>query len=320
MKLTPKTFSLISLVLLLTALVNPTIQVYADSVSVISGPTGTITNGWYTTEPTITVQAYCDDGHNDNGPQTPVVIPLLAAGPDIVTEPSGKYFVQLMSDSDFNLYIVINNGTPNVVHNYTCPYYGYQEMKTPTNVLWQGNIQYDTTVPTITITSPSNFSEESSSDSSITVTGKANDTISGIQSIHVNGVNATVTGSSFSAQINLSYGLNKITATATSNSGATTSTQPIDIVRDQQVITSTGTATINPYPVQTVTVPSNNSAKLSSNKPAGRSKPKNSHISTTPVKVAGGVAMGAAGVGIASWLGFIPYKKIGILISKVIFK
>jgi len=63
-----------------------------------------------------------------------------------------------------------------------------------------------------------------------------------------------------------------------------------------------------------------NGTPISQNATPQSTKPKTSP-SSTPVKVAGGVgAAGAVGVATASWLGYVPYKKIGLFVGKFILK
>jgi len=77
------------------------------------------------------------------------------------------------------------------------------------------------TPPTLAITSPAKGSSTNSS--AVTVSGLAT-AASGIKSVAVNGVAATLSGSGFSAPLPLTPGLNTIKATVTTNSGAITST------------------------------------------------------------------------------------------------
>jgi hypothetical protein len=76
------------------------------------------------------------------------------------------------------------------------------------------------TAPTITISSPGTDATESSS--SVNVSGSVT-AATGVESVSVNGVNATVSGSSFSATVPLTAGSNTITAVVAANSGVTAS-------------------------------------------------------------------------------------------------
>jgi hypothetical protein len=84
--------------------------------------------------------------------------------------------------------------------------------------------------PVVTISTPANSSTTNAT--SITVTGTATDSISGIASVTVNGVTATITGNNWSAaNVPLSIGANTITATATDNAqtGGNTGTASITV-------------------------------------------------------------------------------------------
>jgi arylsulfatase A-like enzyme len=84
--------------------------------------------------------------------------------------------------------------------------------------------------PVVTIATPANSSTTNAT--SITVTGTATDSISGIASVTVNGVTATITGNNWSASnVPLSIGANTITATATDNAqtGGNTGTASITV-------------------------------------------------------------------------------------------
>jgi hypothetical protein len=76
------------------------------------------------------------------------------------------------------------------------------------------------TPPTITISSPATNATETSS--SVNVSGSVMAT-TGVESVTVNGVNATVSGSSFSATVPLTAGSDTITAVVTASSGVTAS-------------------------------------------------------------------------------------------------
>ncbi len=88
--------------------------------------------------------------------------------------------------------------------------------------------QYETTAPSISISSPSSTSSGSPTftfGSSYTVTGTVSDANSGVASVYVNGVRASVNGNSWSATISLGSGYTTtVTATATDNAGNQAST------------------------------------------------------------------------------------------------
>ena len=219
-----------------------------------------------------------------------------------------------------------NYRTDLVACNWNTPNPNYQ-------VLWSQTIQYDESSPTISITSPSNNTDFASSTSQITVSGTVSDSGSGIQSVTVNGVNATVSGSIYSAAVNINYGLNTITAVATSNVNSTTTSQPISVFRYESASSGSGTSNTITNPIQPVTTPSNTTVtptvttttptvtSTTSNNTNMQPKTTNSSAISTPVKVAGSVGVaGGAGLATASFLGYVPYKKIGLLIFKIVGK
>lgn len=298
-------------------------KAFADPAQLISGPTGTIVNGWYTDHPTVTVQAVC--GGSPYGNVFSVDIAGWSWSGSGTPEQSlpGRHYVELLSNDNSNIYIN-NDGT---LSPYLAGGCSNPDGSSPTTVLWQGYIQWDTTSPTISITSPSNNTNLASNDSTTTVTGNVSDTGSGIQSVTVNGVKASVSGSTFTASINISYGLNTISAIATSNSGATTTSQSISVFRYENASSGSGTSgtTSNKPTIGTITKPTTGTPTNTT--PSGNSTNNNANNKTvsspvsTPVKVAGGVgAAGAVGIGAASWLGYIPYKRIGLFVGKVFLK
>ena len=103
--------------------------------------------------------------------------------------------------------------------------------------------------PMVTISTPANSSTTSAT--TITVTGTATDSISGIASVTVNGVTATITGNNWTAaNVPLSVGANTITATATDNAqtGGNTGTASITVTLapNAPVITNVATGPTAP--------------------------------------------------------------------------
>ena len=92
-----------------------------------------------------------------------------------------------------------------------------QQQALPADLLLEQDLY---TPPAITIASP--VAGTSVSSTSVTVSGSLS-AVTGVRSVTVNGVGATVSGSSFSASVPLIPGANTITAVLTSNSGVTAS-------------------------------------------------------------------------------------------------
>lgn len=98
--------------------------------------------------------------------------------------------------------------------------------------------------PTIVITSPSAGSTTDTA--TVTVAGQVN-AATGVKSVTVNGVSASVSGSSFTATVPLTAGSNTLTATVVANSGVTSSTS-------ETVDYSASTTTTSPSPTITPAV------------------------------------------------------------------
>lgn len=94
----------------------------------------------------------------------------------------------------------------------------------------------DTTPPTISIDSPSDGAVVS--DASLLVSGTAGDNVE-VAGVTVNGVNASLSGTQFSATIGLSEGANTVTAVATDAAGNTASTS-IQVALDTGAPDTTG--------------------------------------------------------------------------------
>jgi len=297
----------------------------ADPAQLVSGPTGTQVNGWYTEHPTVTVQAVCNGSPYGNTFSMDIAgWSWSGSGPTPEQAQPGKHYVELLSNDNSNMYIN-NDGT---LSPYLAGGCSNPSGSSPTTVLWQGYIQWDTTSPTIGISSPSNNTNTASS--TIQVTGSVSDTGSGVQSVTVNGTAASVSGSAYSITMPLVVGLNTFQATATSNSGQQTQSNSITVNRYENPAsansatpaiptTTTGTGSTTPTKQTTTnngTTPATGNAQNTPQATDNKSAPI-----STPVKVAAGAGgVGAAGLATASFLGYIPYKKIGLLASKLLLK
>lgn len=201
-----------------------------------------------------------------------------------------------------------------------------------TNVVWQGEIKYDTVPPTISTTSPSN--NTNTGDSTIQVAGTVS-TISGVQSVTVNGTPATVQGNSWSVTMPLTIGINSFVATATDVAGHQTPTSATTVFRYElpssasPVSTGSSGTTSSTSPATPLVKSTGKSNSTASGSPStGTNVPANTKTATTPsapisAPVKAGVGAGAvagAGLATASYLGYIPYKKIGLLVGKFFLK
>ena len=191
--------------------------VFADALQYVSGPVCTTVNGWCTTHPLLTVKtvgAVCL-GYPQPSQQFQIDVAgwSWSGGADN-TPPqaqAGKHYVQVLSDSNSDEFL--ENDGKTITPNAACG----STTGTPSVVVWQGYIQWDETPPTVSIMSPSNNSNEDTS--KITVTGAVSDDASGVASVAVNDVAATLGNGTYSAIINLQTGINTISIVAKDNAG-----------------------------------------------------------------------------------------------------
>lgn len=104
-------------------------------------------------------------------------------------------------------------------------------------------INLDKTPPAISITSPVNSVTLTSS--SVSVTGNASDSLSGVSTVTCNGVSATVQTGSFTCSVNLSLGSNTITAQATDLAGNPSSAN-VNVTRSNPPLLTSLTPTSAP--------------------------------------------------------------------------
>lgn len=187
---------------------------------------GTYVNGYYTSPPSLIIDIY---------PSYPA--PCVAVGGTspvgrhtftlntITASPNGSYHWQLLEDMNNNALVVkeINENwaTDIISCNWNTPNPNYSS-------IWDSYIKYDTSPPTVSITSPSNNTNLTTT--TLTIIGSATDIASGVASVTVNGVVASVNGSTFNATIPLEKGLNTITATATDNVGKSATSNSITVL------------------------------------------------------------------------------------------
>jgi len=112
----------------------------------------------------------------------------------------------------------------------------------------------DTAPPTITISTPANNTTLNTP--SITVTGTVSDTLSGVSTVTINGINAVINGDTYTASnIPLVEGVNTITATASDRAGNTaTSSITVNLDTTPPVISITSPVDGSTVNTDTITV------------------------------------------------------------------
>jgi flagellar capping protein FliD len=148
--------------------------------------------------------------------------------------------------------------------------------------------------------------------------------------VTINGKNATVTGNTFSVKIPLAVGINSLSAIATDIAGHQTTSSAVTVFRYESATSgeSTNTANGTMNTDSTKNISSSNSANnaLSSNSEEKiptkvANSTEVSQTISTPVKA--GITAGAlagTGLAIASYLGYIPYRRIGLFITKLLIR
>lgn len=204
-----------AITVLATIVLSP--AVFAADGQLVSGPSGTQVNGWYSTNPTMRVNTIpnCPSGPSGNFN----MIIINEEGQHHITLRSHKNgYPRIYRDDDVN-----GHGTSNEV--FSCPSISTPYDGSDPEVFWQGDIKWDGTNPTISLSSPSNNSNTDSS--SVKVTGSVGDSTSGVWKVVINGVSASVGGGSFSASVPVNNGLNTLTATVYDYAGNTAQTQVV---------------------------------------------------------------------------------------------
>lgn len=321
-------FAVIVAALLSSALITLSTNAFAaGSYTLISGPDGGATrNGWYIYNqglPTITIQAGTDSSCGGTGTFT---LPLAPGGADNMGSHVLRYFYAPDDPKD-DLWVSRDGVLLGTMCNQDMSYTG------TTVTVWQGTLKYDGWAPVVSISTPANNSNTSSA--TVTVSGKAYDTgsdsgaecqaitrCSGLAGVTVNGVSASISGDTFSVTIPLNKGLNTVTAIASDNAGFTTTSSAITILRSDDVTGSAGTQPGQKSSASGTQTGDQNSqsakAGSSSTTPTSSSKPPNIvQKIPTPVKAAGGAGIG---LGVVSALGYVPYKKIGLFVAKIVSK
>lgn len=227
--------------LLAIAIIILPITSFAAAGRLVAGPTGNVVNGWYTENALVTVNGNSTcagsqdwssglNGWGWSGGGRPAQANEGIHSVKLVTFNDTESRIYLQNDGAQMLFWGCNesNGTP---PNFSSPV-----------TLWEGIIKWDVTAPTISISSPAN---NSNTDSGVVViSGIVNDNASGVQSVVINGVKASIAGSTFKASIPVNNGLNTLSATVTDVAGHTAQAQVV--VNRIATLTAPATTTQKP--------------------------------------------------------------------------
>lgn len=214
---------------------------FASSLYTISGPTGgTEIDGYYTSPPSLTFvlsPSYPEPCVANGGtvPGNGTINVELSS--NVGASLDGSYNWQVLEDSISHALLITDDGNWHDGHiidacNWNGPNPNWQ-------VVWSQTIKYDSSPPNVSITSPSNNSNEASS--TIDVSGTVSDSASGVMSVSVSGVVATISGNSYSARVPLNMGLNALVATATDNVGHQAKSSQVTVFRYEDASSASST-------------------------------------------------------------------------------
>lgn len=318
---------LFTLIISISFLLTGTTSYAIGSYSLVSGPSGGVMrNGWYIYNlgvPIITIQA--GNGSNCGGSGI-FTLPLSPGGGDNMGSHILRYFYA-PDDPKANLWVSRDGILLGTMCNQDKSYVG------STVTVWQGTLKYDGWAPVVNIISPSNNTNTNSE--TITVSGNVYDTgddyqgkclsisrCSLISKVTVNGIAASINGDTYSINVPLNKGLNTLKAVAVDNAGFTTESQSITVLRSEEVGNNNSDANASANG-------QNGNNQAGSEGSSEKEKSKNNHKkpeniiqqAPTPVKVAVGLgAAGLTGLGVASYFGYIPYRRIGLFIAKIFMR
>ncbi len=288
------------LILMLTILFVPATAL-AASGKVISGPSGPGANGWFSAMPTYTVDTIpgCP-----SGPRTFTVGSWGGEGTHHITFRSYDNNHPTIDQLDDH------NGTGTNAATWICTASDGPAYSGDPVIFYEGDIKWDGTAPTISISSPATNTNIDSG--SVQVSGNVSDATSGIWKVVINGTGATVSGGSFSASVPVNNGLNTLTATVYDYAGNTSKAQVVV----NRVTSCGGTCSASSGSTSNTSGSSSSSsqAQNSSNTPATTQQvtdAKSSENATkaeenkdsTPTMVKGVVQNG--GIGLATILAFV---------------
>ncbi len=195
--------------------------------SFASGPTGPSVNGIFTGKFIVNFNfaytgsgQYLSAGNNYYGGQEEYSC-NLSPGQCSIFGYQGTHHYKVWQNASGDLYYDLDDKCGN-----NCGQIAGSASDAPgvAQVLFDQVIVIDETPPVVSITSPTNNANTSAP--AISVTGIVSDgNESGVASVKVNGVNATISGSGFSATVPLTTGLNTVTVLASDKAGHQSSTQ-----------------------------------------------------------------------------------------------
>jgi len=283
------------------------VTAFASVGTIVSGPSGSLSNGWYKSPPTMVVDSNpsCPTGGytitlggSNEGKHRTTVRSYLAES-FVGRGPTIDVF-------DYSYKTGVETGQP----VWACRALddGLDHIPVNPEVIWQGEIQWDATAPSISISSPSN--NANTDNGTVSVSGSVSDTASGVQSVTINGVTATLSGANYSASVPVSNGLNTLTATATDNAGNTAQAQVVVNRIDScgGACSATTGSTEKPTSTSTQDSTSQPASNSASNEPASEApkevvKVNNDNKEETPTLVKGVVQGGS--IGLATILAFV---------------
>lgn len=286
-----------SVVAALTILIFPA-TAFAASGRVVSGPSGPGANGWFSAQPTYVVDT----------------VPGCSTGPHTFTVGSwggeGVHHITLRSyDNNHPTLDQLDdhNGTGTNAATWTCPDSGPASSGDPV-IFYEGDIKWDATAPTISISSPGNNTNTDSA--SVKLSGSVGDKTSGVWKVIVNGVAGSVSGGGFSATVPLNNGLNTLTATVYDYAGNTAQAQIVV----NRITSCGGSCSAGSASSDKPTASSGNTSQQAgdnatannSNDTGDKSTTENTKAedeNSTPTIVKGVVQNG--GIGLATILGFV---------------
>ena len=213
------------------ALTNTALAVPAQYVS---GPASPGPTGWYTHIPVIVKVMYYDNGDPSKGSVADIQITGWGwgGGPEPIQVQPGRHYIKLQSDNTSGI-CIYNDGAMLYLTK------GWQDPCYPTSTLWEGYIQWDTIIPTVSITSPQNGL--TISDEKVAISGNVSDVGSGVSTVSVNDVSASISGGNYTATIPLALGANTITVFATDAAGLHSTSHQIVITRNKNAESIAGT-------------------------------------------------------------------------------
>lgn len=275
---------------------------FAADARVVSGPSGASASGWYKGPPSVVVDSVpsCPSGIGN------VSLYLSPSGGGVQ---AGRHHVTLRAFTAESWmgkgpYVAIEDksyatGITTGTNVWACPALGMPNGPTDPVNIWDGDVNWDNGMPSLSVSSPENNANIDSS--SVKVSGSVSDDTSGVQSLVINGVNASISGTSFSASIPVNNGLNTLTVSATDFAGNVTT---VKLVVNR--ISSCGSGGCNATAGDTTTSSgSGNNAVTSTGATKsedGAKKNDNETADPTPTIVKGVVQ---GGIGLATILAFV---------------